>query len=329
MAFLLDIEKNKNIPLAVHHTFGRLASSVNTQIDKPYVSKLHAAIEWNGFCWRIKHLGLNDTWVNKIAVPQGETRDLQVDDLIQIADRQDGGYRVLDLSPPRDMLWPLDGSGEQLDPILLDSYNLLPDAQAPELALFFQERDQLWCVESIDASSEAQPLSNGDIVQMSAGQWQLMLAQVCGATEARTKQNQQLAQFKFVFNLSLDEETTELALVSGAQSIDLGVRTHHYMLLQLARHRAEDMAKGLDINSRGWVYAEQLAAELGLDVTHLNIQIFRARKQIADSLAGIHGQEQVLQRRGGKIRLGCENFTIVKGDQTIAQLPLIEDAVSV
>ncbi|HSX84490.1 MAG TPA: FHA domain-containing protein, partial [Cellvibrio sp.] len=82
MAYLLDVAAETYFPLAPHHTFGRLAASVDTLIDKPYVSKLHAAIEWNGSQWRIKNLGLNGTWVNGVSLGQGDTHDLGINDEI-------------------------------------------------------------------------------------------------------------------------------------------------------------------------------------------------------------------------------------------------------
>ena len=60
---------------------------------------------------------------------------------------------------------------------------------------------------------------------------------------------------------------------------------------------------------------QELAAELGVDATHMNIQIFRARKQLADSLPDAQGQQCLLERRGGKIRFGCEKFKIYRGDK--------------
>ena len=64
------------------------------------------------------------------------------------------------------------------------------------------------------------------------------------------------------------------------QVLDLAVRTHHYLLLQLARHRCEDAARGLDSKSQGWVYAEQLAAELGLaDTTRLLVFAGRGSRE--------------------------------------------------
>jgi hypothetical protein len=126
---------------------------------------------------------------------------------------------------------------------------------------------------------------------------------------------QKLVDVEFVFSLSLDEETTQLELhqPKQKQTIDLGVRSHHYLLLQLARHRANDIERGLDAKSQGWIYADHLAAELGLDITHMNIQIFRARKQFVDNLPETVDHESLLERRGGKIRFGGVKFKIYKG----------------
>jgi hypothetical protein len=315
MAYILDIATNRILPLAAHHTFGRLAASVDTCIDKPYVSKLHAAIEWNGYHWRVKHLGLNGTWVNGVAIPQGESRELALNDLINIAEQKDPGFLIRDLSPPADMLWPLNIAEDQAKPIELVRYHLLPDNQTPEIAIYFDDADQQWYLEAINSEHQRQQLLQGDMVEFNNSQWQFIHALVYGPTEARAQLTLPLDDFHFVFNMSLDEETTQLELKHPSQQIDLAVRTHHYLLLQLARHRAEDALQGLDSKSQGWVYAEQLAAELGLDSTHMNIQIFRARKQLADLLPGARDQQFLLERRGGKIRFGCDKFTIYKGDK--------------
>jgi pSer/pThr/pTyr-binding forkhead associated (FHA) protein len=312
MAYLLDVAAEAYFPLAPHHTFGRLANSVDTHIDKPYVSKLHAAIEWNGEQWRIKNLGLNGTWINGIAMAQGETRELAVNDEIVLAAQTDPGFRVMDLRAPNDILWPLNRSLSETSPIYLSRYHLLPDGDTPELALYFDEQAQQWFQEAIAEHGEALPLNDGDLVQFSTGHWQFVRANIYGPTEIKSARH--INDFEFVFNLSLDEETTQLEL-RQQQVLDLAVRTHHYLLLQLARHRAEDAARGLDSKSQGWVYADQLAAELGLDSTHMNIQIFRARKQLADLLPDALGQQCLLERRGGKIRFGCDKFKIYKGDQ--------------
>lgn len=149
-----------------------------------------------------------------------------------------------------------------------------------------------------------------------------MQAEIYGPTEARS--SQQLNDYQFIFHLSQDEETTHLEL-QLQQTLDFGIRTHHYLLLQLARHRIEDAARGLDAESQGWVYVDQLGAELGLDSTHMNIQIFRARKQLSDFLPNLLGQQLLIERRGGRLRFGCEKLTIYKGATLTSSLPLPDD----
>jgi hypothetical protein len=332
MAYLFDVAAEIFFPLAPHHTFGRLAS-VETHIDRPYVSKLHAAIEWNGRSWRIKNLGLNGTWVNDLPLGQGDVLDLTEGDHIHLAEQNDPGFKVVDLTAPADMLWPLDMQPHQMpeavQPIYLTRYHLLPDTPTPELALYFDAQDQEWYAEMSDAAHEhrRESIQHGDILQFDNMRWQFMRAQVYGPTEARAQHSQKLADFEFVFYLSLDEETTQLELRHPHHHIDLAVRSHHYLMLQLARHRADDAAQGLDQKSQGWVYADQLATELGLDTTHMNIHIFRARKQLADSLPETIGHQCLLERRGGKIRFGCERFKIYKGDHLTTALPLSGDAL--
>lgn len=325
MAYIFDTAHQTYVALAPHHTFGRLANSVDTHIDKPYVSKLHAAIEWSGKEWRIKNLGLNGTWVNDVKLAANESVTLKPDDELHFAELADPAFKVSDLSPPADMLWPLDTpAGQKPQPVYLSRYHLLPDAVTPELAVYFDEQSQQWQLETLTSDQEhhTHPVNDGGLVQLGSQHWQLMRAQVYGPTEVHAFPMHQLSDMEFIFNLSLDEESTQLELVLGQQKVDLAVRNHHYLLAQLARHRVADAARGLDSKSRGWIYTEKLASELGLDTTHMNIYIFRLRKQIADSLPTILGQQLLLERRGGKIRFGCEKFKIYKGEALTTESPL-------
>lgn len=334
MAYLINLASSEVFPLAEHHTFGRLASSVNTCINRPCISKLHTAIVWDGLAWHIKNLGLNGTWLNERQLQIGDNPELAINDHIRLAEPSDPGYRVIDLTPPRDMLWPLDADQAlaegELQPIYLSRYHLLPDAQNPEVAIFFDEQLQSWQQESI-TQNDHQPraLVDGDLVQMEAQHWQLVRTDIYGPTEARVGALRRLRDFEFVFRLSIDEETTHLELHNGLQVIDLSIRSHHYLLLQLARHRLSDAETGLEPDAQGWIYSEQLNAELGLETTHMNIQIFRVRKQFSDTLADVLGLQELLERRGGRIRLGCDKFVIYKGDTLIATSAAIHQHLSV
>jgi FHA domain len=336
MAYLFDSAYKLFIPLLPHHTFGRLGGRVDTQIDKPYISKLHSAIEWSGQIWRIRNLGINGTWVNGVALEQGKRQELQINDVIHFAKQTDSGYVVMDLMPPADMLWPLEANQMPSDtqtskPIYLTRYHLLPDVMEPELALYYDDEDQRWYSEQVDPQHESQrsALRSGDKVQISGSFWQFYQAEIYSPTEANSNPFLKLNDFEFIFNLSLDEETTQLELHERQHVIDLAVRCHHNLLLQLARHRADDAHNGLDDKSQGWIYTDQLANELGMDSTHINIQIFRLRKQLADVLPNVPGQQHLLERRGGKIRFGCNKFKIFKGESLTSQLPLARIAENI
>lgn len=320
MAFLFDANTESYIPLAPHHTMGRLASIVDTHLDKPYISKLHATIEWRDERWYLKNLGLNGTHINGDLLKQGESHPLSVGDRIQLAELNDPAFKVIDLSPPVDMLWPLEHQ-QVPQPVALSRYHLLPDEQNPELTLFLQ--DQQWYIEPLSAHNEQaiRPVHNNERVEFNHRQWQLIRAQIYGPTEARAMPADEISKFEFIFDLSLDEECTQLHLQHEHRKIDLGIRSHHYLLLMLARHRAEDIARNLDSHNQSWVYADQLAAELGMDNTHMNIHIFRARKQLADALPNSQVQSSLLERRGGRIRLDCDKFKIYKGGNIINQAP--------
>jgi len=322
MAYIYDIANQTYIALGAHHTFGRLQNSVDTHIDKPYISKLHAAIEWDGKQWRLKNLGLNGTWLNNQPLVTNEPALLHVNDKFHLADLNTLGYRVIDLTPPTDMLWPLEISTDlQPKPIYLSRYNPLPNIDTPELAIYFDEQRQEWQLEPLDHAQPNHTLQQGDLVQLGSSHWQFIPVQVLGPTEVHAYQLHLLNDMEFVFHLSLDEESTQLELVHQHHKVDLAVRNHHYLLVQLARHRAADAERGLDSKSQGWIYTEQLANELGLDPTHLNIYIFRLRKQFTDSLPTTLGLQSLLERRGGKIRFGCEKFKIYKGSALTVHSP--------
>ena len=120
------------------------------------------------------------------------------------------------------------------------------------------------------------------------------------------------------FQVSLNEEHVFLTLLDdGSRVIDLGERVHHYSLLVLARLRLADAARGIESGSQGWVGIEQLLKMLGMDGGHLNIQLFRARRQLLQVLPAM----QLVERRRGELRFGSFGVRIVRGATLEAQLP--------
>ncbi|MEM7294897.1 MAG: FHA domain-containing protein, partial [Pseudomonadota bacterium] len=65
---------------------------------------------------------------------------------------------------------------------------------------------------------------------------------------------------------------------------------------------------------------------LGADMTHINIMIFRARKQLAHALVGKVDSDFLVERGRGRVRFGFPRFKIYKGEELTYHLPLAETA---
>ena len=76
----------------------------------------------------------------------------------------------------------------------------------------------------------------------------------------------------------------------------------------LARARVAD--RDASPSERGWLDRDELCRMLGVDSNHLNVTIFRLRKQLA--ALGIHGLGDLVARRlgTGQIRLGTDRVEI-------------------
>src|SRR5690606_3151744 len=115
------------------------------------------------------------------------------------------------------------------------------------------------------------------------------------------------------FAVSRDEEHVELTVLAPGGDIDLGSRAHHYVLLTLARARERDAAQASAADSErshGWVHQEDLARMLQMDEQHLNVAVYRCRRQLAE--AGIGGAASIIERRTGarQLRIGVERIEI-------------------
>jgi hypothetical protein len=123
-------------------------------------------------------------------------------------------------------------------------------------------------------------------------------------------------QPRLEFHVSCNEEHTTLRIAGlGAGALDLGERTHHYCLLTLARRRLEDVRRGLTADTQGWIETGALGKMLGIDPPHLNIQLHRARTQLASALPAGLDMPAVVERRRGELRLAALAFQVMRGAQ--------------
>ncbi len=315
MAQMRDLGSGRVQPLRAHHTFGRLPDQVDSCVDLAAVSRIHAAIEWNGVAWLLRDLSRNGTWLGEEKLQTGESYPLKLGQEIRFGSPQHPAWKIEDLTPPCDLLQAQEGA----QTIALDKYHFLPNDESPELALSLSAEDGQWHLEDI-STGESRVLRHGDSFHCHQKHWQLFLVEHLVATEQMSFEPRHFTDYEFCFETSLDEENSRLNLSSDGEQVDLGERSHHYVLLHLARRRAEDADSGLDVNSQGWVDTELLAKELGLDAGHLNILIFRARKQLAEALPAVTGLNKLIQRMRGRLRFGGSCYSVCKGAEVTHRL---------
>lgn len=317
MAYLRNVQSDEKLYLQAHHTFGRHSDSVDTVLPQAPISKIHSVIEWNSQHWHIRDLSRNGTWLDQQKLAKAEKTPLQIGQTINFGHQSDTNWVVENLDPPCNLLIGLNAASHTE---ALSHYHLLPDTQQPLAALFYCNVRGQWLFElrSAHATDEEEQTvipANGRI-QVGEQAWQLFLNHEQAPTVELVYQPPKVEDCAFQFDVSLDEEHTQLQLHHGSTTIDLGERSHHYLLLHLLRLKAQHAQQGFDNNSQGWIQNEQLAKELGLDISHINILIFRARKQIAEAFPEIPGLADLLQRRRGGVRFNCPCATVNKGATT-------------
>lgn len=309
MAILVNTRSDEKTHLRQHHTFGRFSDQVDTVLDGSTVSRLHAAIEWQEPHWFVKDLSKNGTWYNGKRFLAGERIQLELNSELVFGDPDNVPYRVEDLSAPNSMLLPMDSKNEA---IALELFSLLPENN-PTHAIYYSVVSQTWNCDEVDSPLVDQRLFHNQIVDLDGVSYRAFLVETDSLTDPYQNDEHMLGNLKFMFDLSLDEEVTQLQIEFGNQIHDLGERTHHYLLMHLARIRAESAAQGLDEKSQGWIDNELLSRQLGIEGPHLNILIFRARKQITDRLMMPIESSRLVERRKGRVRFGNTNFKIYKG----------------
>lgn len=109
------------------------------------------------------------------------------------------------------------------------------------------------------------------------------------------------------FRVTPDEEHVDVSVVGGGRTTQLRPRSHHYLLLELARQRQRDGS--LAPADRGWVTREDLGRRLRLGAITVNVQLHRVRQDL-----GQHGEEAAalveVRAGSGHVRLGTDDLAV-------------------
>ncbi|MPY26893.1 FHA domain-containing protein [Shewanella sp. YLB-07] len=319
MAYLTSTTTQFQLYLKAFHQFGRLASAVDTVIDSPEISRLHAVIEWIDGAWFIRDLSKNGVWLNKQMLTVNQLHPLQLHDTICFADQQHLQFVVDNVDEPQDVLVPhaqdeRQGQGaSQVKPIFLQRYHFLPTESSPEIIIFYDVAAQCWLCESVDNGAVSQ-IEDGELLKFSDSMWQLVKGATSCEKETIALNDKPENDLCYIFNISQDEELTELTLKNRQGLIKCEVRSHHYLTALLARYKGQDQQQALPDALQGWRSISQLTKDIGLSENHVNIQIHRARKQLADKLQANGLCEPLLiERQRGRVRLAASNYQVFKG----------------
>lgn len=278
-------------------------------LPEPVVSGEHAVITWTGSAWTLKDLASrNGTWVRGHKVDAGTECVLGAGDRVSFG--TDGpGWSLASSSGPCPAASERDGAIIEAPDGLL----ALPNAEQPEL-IVSHHASEGWVAER---GAEAMAVHNGEEVHASGRSFVLELpprpdqaSPIARTTEAG-KDTGAFDMLALDFAVSRDEEYVELVAQVPEHSVTLKPRAHFYALLTLARLRLKDAEDpSLPASSHGWVHHEDLARMLALEPNVLNVQVFRARKQLAG--AGFEDAARLVERRPGarQLRLGTGRIRI-------------------
>lgn len=299
MGTLLETSTGLRSPLRESHLIGR-SRGVDLRIDEPAVSGQHALLRWTGERWELRDLGSrNGTWLDDRRLAPGERAQLTAGAKLGFGNA-DLRWTLIEDRAPLPVAVAED-SGE----VCVGEGGLLslpPGSDAPELLLFRGE-DGEW---QMERHGDVVPAP--DEVEVEGRTWRLSLPQESDQTLDRSAPS--VANLSLHFEVSADEEFAQIFLDRRGQRTPLEARVHHYLLLTLARQRQRDAQDGGPEAGHGWVHQSELAHMLRIEESQVNLQIFRARRQLAD--AGVEDAAHIVERRtpGRQLRLGVAAFDI-------------------
>lgn len=322
MASLKNLHTGEVAILLAQHIFGRHPGASSTVLNSPNVSRMHASISWDGEKWTIQDSSTNGTYLNGIRLSSEARHEVKLDDKIQFSNLEADVWQMTNQDAPKSLLLPQTKGNSVIE---LDDIAVLPNEQQPEVTLFMDPSGDWNC----ESDAGVSVLSSGDLVGTHECVWKFIEAKTIAPTlqlEAQAQANS--AQISVAFEVSQNEEHVAMKISLDEVEYDLAERNHHYLLLLLARQRLTDQQAGIDIAEQGWVEKERLSQMLGQSETHINIQVYRFRKQLIKVLPQSLVLPQVIERRTGEIRFVYDNISIVggmhgnTGEQSVSKVAL-------
>lgn len=266
----------------------------------------HASLTWREGAWQLRDLGSrNGTEVDGEAVATGVSRTLRAGEELSFG----GGspWILLDAGPPGPVGLVVEG-GQAVG--ARGGMLVLPEDADPQLVVYGDGEDG-WLLEE---AGEVGPCPVDLERELAGRSWRVLLPVVPRRGEVPSTWgragSKEVEAIGLRFTVSRDEEHVDTELDLGGERTCLRPRVHHFVLLELARRRLADRAAGVGAAEEGWAYVEDLCQGLDLRTPVLNLQLLRARQELAE--LGVEGVGRLFERRrlSGQLRLGPADVTV-------------------
>lgn len=332
MATLLNIKNKDFVVLRSQHVFGRHAGSCHTLLDCPEASRMHATVTWSGSRWLLQDNSSNGTFINGATIKPSLKHHITDGDQLQFGSLNTDVWQVQDDNPPTALLVPLKVNDKNTAEVIAlsgvltipEGYSGLNSISVQEEskgalhdvaeASFYQAEDGKWLCENLSGVVE---LNTGDKIATSLGVWLFVGVDDVESTIPVHQEINKSHEVQASFVVSKNEEHVTLAISDCGGRYDFGERTHHELMLYLARKRLSDKKVGVVESEQGWVDKELLSQQTGLDEKHINILIYRLRQQLIHADSNHLKLLQVVERRRGALRFALGQICITGGNDLL------------
>jgi hypothetical protein len=304
MASIRNLKDGREVAVSSRSLVGRSARA-DIRLAAATASMEHATIGWTGVEWLLRDLkSRNGTRVNGMYI-QARTCRLKLGDTLTFGD-PDEAWLWLDDSPPI-------ARATQADGVVVTAVNgvlLLPDESLPAASVF--SRDGGWY---LDIGGAISAVADGDSISVDGHRFCLSLP-LLAADDAHTRTlSASVHSATWTFRPSQDGEHVDIEVDIGQARLRLRPRSLNQLLLQLADERLRDATARHDTAECGWVYSDLLSRQLGVSPEKLNVDVFRARRAVAELRYGnapaFADAHDIIERRcTTQLRIGAAQLVI-------------------
>lgn len=302
MAIIKNNHSGQSLVLRSHHLIGRHPATSHTLLSYSTVSRSHCLIEWHNNTWFIQDISANGTFINGKRIAKNIKHPLKLNDSLCFGDLNNPVWQFTCSQKPSAFLKSVQSVK---DDIPIPNKTSLIDNGHDEL-IVSQTLSGQWLLER---EGHIEAIEPGQQIHVN-NQDYILVADQC---LDETQQCETLSDIAIdvEFKVSQNEEHVGIKLFVGGNVIDLGDRTHHYLVLLLARKYLDDKQMNVHESELGWLDKSLLMSETRMEETHMNTQFYRFRKQLITSLNKLNITADLIERRRGEIRMHCNSIQII------------------